>query len=188
MYLFNYLASVFLVFSLFADAESDISRILYDNLELNTKTVEIIGIDQMKFVVDSNTNDIVVGEKINTAEGESYFELEAIKVEPGTQLTVKLISKSELPSRSMAHNWVLLKQEADRAEFDKEAVLAVDNDYIPPEKEDEIIANTGLAAGGETVSITFEVPDKQGMYDYLCSFPGHFVNGMRGKLIVQEKM
>lgn len=152
------------------------------------RTVEVIGIDKMKFVVSQNRPGVVVGDTITTADGEQYLELEGIKAAPGIQLKVELTSKSTLPRQSMSHNWVLLKPDADRAKFDKEAVLAVEHNYIPPEKEDETIAYTGLAAGGQTVSATFKVPEKQGMYDYLCSFPGHFANGMRGKLIVQEEM
>jgi azurin len=188
MYLVNYLASLLLVFSLFGEIDVTQSTEVEDNTPPKQKTIEIIGIDKMKFAVNKNAADVVVGEPISTADGKRYLELQAIKVEPGTRLTVKLISKSELPPKSMSHNWVLLKQESDRAEFDKAAVLAVENNYIPPQKEDEVIANTGLAAGGETASATFQVPEKQGMYDYLCSFPGHFANGMRGKLIVQEQM
>ena len=140
----------------------------------------------MKFVVEKNKPGVVVGDSIKTVDGEAYLTLEAIKVEPGKKVTIRLTTKSELPPRSMSHNWVLLKREADPAAFDKEAVLAVDNNYIPPLKENEIIAHTGLAGGGETVSVTFTAPKKQGMYDYLCSFPGHFANDMRGKLIVQK--
>lgn len=151
------------------------------------RTVEVIGINKMKFVVKKNNPGVVVGDTVTTIDGQTFLTLEAIKVEPGSRIKITLTTKSKLPPRSMSHNWILLKQEADPADFDKEAVLAVDNNYIPPHKEDEIIAHTGLAAGGETVSTTFITPQKQGMYDYLCSFPGHFANDMRGKLIVQEQ-
>ena len=32
---------------------------------------------------------------------------------------------------------------------------------------------------------TFKVPAEAGSYDYICSFPGHFAAGMRGKLVVK---
>ncbi|MDX1586318.1 MAG: plastocyanin/azurin family copper-binding protein [Balneolaceae bacterium] len=150
------------------------------------KTIEIIGIDKMKFVVARNSPSVVVSDSITTAYGNTYRVLEAIKVKPSQEVTIQLTTVSELPPRSMSHNWVLLTEEANPAEFDKEAVLAVDNNYIPPHKEDHIIARTALVEGGETAGVTFKAPQEQGMYDYLCSFPGHFANEMRGKLIVQK--
>ena len=56
---------------------------------------------------------------------------------------------------------------------------------IPADKKDSIIANTALAGPGETVEVTFKVPAKAGSYNFLCSFPGHYALGMRGKLIVK---
>lgn len=190
MHLLKYLMPMLIMFSLSGEypGSADLRPPeASSNMEQPQQTVEIIGIDKMKFVVAQNTPAVVVGDTITTADGNSYLELEAIRAEPGSRLRVELRTKSELPPKSMSHNWVLLKPDADRDAFDKAAVLAVDNNYIPPEKEYQVIANTGLAAGGETASASFEVPGKQGLYDYLCSFPGHFANGMRGKLIVQER-
>lgn len=184
MHLINYLFSFLILLFSLSGINSDLCT--PDKTKVQPRTIEITGIDKMKFVVEANKPGVVVGDSIKTVNGETYRILEAIKVKPGQEVTLKLNTKSNLPPRSMSHNWVLLKQEADPAAFDKEAVLAVENNYIPPLKENEIIANTGLASGGETVSVTFTTPEKQGMYDYLCSFPGHFANDMRGKLIVQK--
>ena len=190
MHLFQYLLAIMMVFSTTGEfphsTDSRSPGAEAKHLQPQ-QTVEVIGIDKMKFVVAENTPAVVVGDTVTTADGSSYLELEAIRVEPGSRLTVELRTKSELPEKSMSHNWVLLKHGADRDAFDKAAVLAVDNKYIPQEKEYQLIANTGMAAGGETASVSFEVPRQQGLYDYLCSFPGHFANGMRGKLIVQQR-
>lgn len=186
MQLIHYLLAIFFTLgSIYGNAVVD-SRNAPEKGE--ALTVEIIGIDKMKFVVKKNVPGVVVGDSISTVDGNTYLVLEAIKVEPEAEITIQLTTKSMLPSRSMSHNWILLKREADPADFDKEAVLAVDNNYIPPHKEHEILANTALAAPSETVSVTFEAPANQGMYDYICSFPGHFANDMRGKLIVQEQL
>jgi len=63
--------------------------------------------------------------------------------------------------------------------------MARDNSYIAPELKDQVIAATDLAGGGETVEVTFTVPEEKGNYTYLCSFPGHFLGGMKGTLTVQ---
>ena len=38
---------------------------------------------------------------------------------------------------------------------------------------------------GETAEVTFKVPAAPGSYTFLCSFPGHFVAGMKGLLVVK---
>ena len=48
------------------------------------------------------------------------------------------------------------------------------------------IAATGLAGDGETVSVTFTVPEQAGEYEYICSFPGHYAADMKGVLTVKS--
>jgi azurin len=49
----------------------------------------------------------------------------------------------------------------------------------------KVIAATKLAGNGETVEVTFDVPKVAGNYDFVCSFPGHYLGGMRGVLTVK---
>ena len=125
------------------------------------RTIELVGTEKMK------------------------FDKEEITAKPGETIRVVLKSLGAMPKAIMAHNFVLLQLGADVAEFNKAAFNARPTDFIPPDKKSEIIAATGLAGGGETVEVTFKVPAKAGSYNYLCSFPGHFAMGMRGKLIVK---
>lgn len=127
------------------------------------KTVEIVGQNNLKFSV------------------------EKITATPGEKLTIKLSNNTQLPASAMSHNFVLLKQDADPHAFDQAASQAKGNDYIPESKSDEIIAHTGLVAGGETDSVTFEAPSEPGTYIYICTFPGHFAAGMKGKLVVKSQ-
>ena len=90
-----------------------------------------------------------------------------------------------MPKVAMAHNFVLLKAGVNPQDVSNAAMTARDTDFIPPAMKDKIIANTGLAGGGETVEITFKAPTKPGTYPYLCTFPGHFAVGMKGELVVK---
>jgi len=128
---------------------------------LAQQTIEMTGTDNMKFSVTS------------------------IEAEAGEQITIKLTTKSQLPKMAMAHNVVVIDKDADVGEIAQASMKARDNDYIAPEYEDQIIAATGLAGGGETVEVTFKVPEEPGNYEYICSFPGHFQAGMKGILTVQ---
>lgn len=149
------------------------------------RTIEIIGIDQMKYVVREEGELIGTASTVEASSGETYLLLESIDASPGEQLRIRLTTVSNLPATAMAHNWILLKMGVDPVAFAQAAVTAKANDYIPQDRTDDIIAYTGLAAGGETVEVTFTVPEETGNYEYLCSFPGHFTAGMRGTLNVQ---
>ena len=48
-----------------------------------------------------------------------------------------------------------------------------------------MLANTTLAGNGETVEVTFTAPKAPGVYTYICTFPGHFLAGMKGTLTVK---
>lgn len=150
----------------------------------DVRTIEIVGTDQMKYVVSEDGEMLGTG---NTVEvnGESYMLLESIDASPGEELRIRLHTISNLPASAMAHNWILLNMGADAAAFAQAAMTASDSDHIPQDRTGDIIAHTDLAAGGETVEVTFTVPEETGSYDYLCSFPGHFAAGMKGTLNVQ---
>lgn len=147
------------------------------------RTIEIIGTDQMKFVVKEEGEQIVTGRLLKSFDGNSYLMLNQIKAEPGEQLRIRLMTLSQLEARTMSHNWVLLDKRADPRAFVSAANR--ENGYIPPDKEEEIISNTGMAGDGETVEVTFTAPVESGRYPFICSFMAHFSAGMQGTLIVE---
>jgi len=146
------------------------------------RTIDIVGIDQMKYVVEENTEGITVGEQVGN---NNMLLLETITAQPGEEIRIRLKTESTLPASAMAHNWILLVMGADAQAFANAASKAKDNDYIPTDMQDQVLEETGLAAGGETVEITFTAPEEPGDYDYICSFPGHYAAGMKGVLAVE---
>jgi azurin len=56
---------------------------------------------------------------------------------------------------------------------------------IPADKS-EILAHTNLVKSGESVKVTFTAPTEPGDYTYLCTFPGHYLMGMKGTLVVER--
>lgn len=145
------------------------------------RTVDVIGTDDMRFVVAEAADGLVTG----GASGQNVI-LEAIEAAPGEELRIRLTTVSNLPPTAMSHNLAILELEADVDAFARASVQARDNEYIAPEYEDWVIATTAMLGDGETDSFTFTVPEQTGEYDYICSFPGHFAGGMVGKLIVSE--
>lgn len=149
----------------------------------DVRTIDIIGIDIMKFVVKDDSKGITVGK---TAGKDSLLTLKGITVKPGQKIRITLTTRSEMAATAMAHNWLLLTPNADAKAFAQAAMRARDNDYVPADKKDQIIAQTGLAAGGQTTEVTFTAPEKTGEYDYICTFPAHYSNGMKGILTVEK--
>lgn len=144
------------------------------------RTVEMIGTDNMKFVVEEDQDGITTG----GASGD-YLLLETISAEPGEEIRIRLTTESSLPPSAMSHNFVLLTLDADATAFASAAARAKDNAYIPEDMDDQVLANTDIAGGGETVQVTFTAPEETGDYEYICSFPGHLSGGMKGILSVE---
>ncbi len=147
----------------------------------DVRTIEIIGTDQMVFVVAREEDGLVTGQQ----RGEEY-ELEEIHASPGEQLRIILRTRSDLPGIAMSHNLAILNLGTNVTEFINASIQAADNGYIAPDFEDQVMIKTAMLAGGESDTIEFTAPDEAGEYDYVCSFPGHYSAGMAGILVVEE--
>ena len=112
------------------------------------------------------------------------FDVTSIQAAPGQKITVTMTNAGTLPKAAMAHNWVLLKAGTDVSAFATAAMTHPETGYIPPEMAGSVIASTQMLGPGESDSVTFTAP-AAGVYDYICSFPGHALAGMRGTLTVK---
>src|SRR5690606_2528407 len=119
-----------------------------------------------------------------TVEGNDNmkFDTELIRVKAGEPLEITLKNVGSLPKESMGHNFVILKPGVEVATFGGEAAAAADNEYIPKSSLSSVVAHTKLLGPGEQdkISVTLE----KGVYEYICSFPGHF-GMMKGKIVAE---
>lgn len=138
---------------------------------------------ESKKEVTVDKNDQTVDEVKFSITGNDMmkFDKEEFKVKEGQKVSLTLKHIGEMKKEVMGHNWVLLAQGTDLAEFATKAMAAKDNNYIP--EGDAVIVHTDLIGGGESTTITFDAP-KKGTYDFICSFPGHY-GLMKGKFIVE---
>ena len=113
------------------------------------------------------------------------YDVKVIQATPGEALKVTLTTVSSMAKAEMSHNFVLLAKGTNADSFAMEGAMARDNGYIPKSKAASILAQTKLAGGGESVEVTFNAPKEPGEYMYICTFPGHYIGGMKGKLIVK---
>jgi azurin len=120
-----------------------------------------------------------------TGNDQMKYSVMAITAKPGELLHVRLKSTGTIPKIAMAHNFVLLAKGTDPTAFTNASATASTTGYLPAQFKAKILAATGLAGPGETVDVTFKAPTAPGQYTYVCSFPGHFVAGMKGVLTVK---
>ena len=117
-----------------------------------------------------------------TGNDQMKFDTELIRVKAGEPLELTFKNVGSLPKESMGHNIVILKPGVDLATFGGEAAGAADNEYIPKSSLSSVVAHSKLLGPGEEdkISVTLE----KGVYDYICSFPGHF-GMMKGKIVAE---
>jgi azurin len=120
-----------------------------------------------------------------TAGDTMKFSVTSIEASPGETLDVVLTNIGTFPKEIMAHNWVLLKAGSDPAAFAAAAVSAKDTGYIPASLKGEIIAHIDLQGPRKSGEVVFKAPMVPGTYPFLCSFPAHFLSGMKGALVVK---
>lgn len=113
------------------------------------------------------------------------FDVKRIEAKAGEELEVQLTTVSSMPKTEMAHNFLLLAKNTPVDAFVMEAAMARATDYIPAGKKSFVLAGTAMAGGGETVKVTFKAPTEPGEYLFICSFPGHYMAGMKGVLVVK---
>jgi azurin len=117
-----------------------------------------------------------------TGNDTMMYDKTTFEVKSGQK--VKLVFKNigKLPKQAMGHNVIILKKGVDVASYCTAAISAAP-EYFPKDKKDDVVAATKLLGPGETDTIIFTAP-APGVYDYVCTFPGHFAL-MKGKMTVK---
>lgn len=120
-----------------------------------------------------------------TGNDRMKYNLETFSVPAGSLVKLNFCNVGKMPKAVMGHNVVFLKADVDSGAFATAAAAARDNEYIPIQFEDQILARTNLLGSGESDTIEFTAPNTSGDYEFLCSFPAHLFAGMRGVMTVE---
>ncbi len=111
------------------------------------------------------------------------FDKELFRVRSGKKISLIFRNTSAKSPTSMTHNVVILKNGVDIADFADVAHNAKAEQYVPSSLDSLIIAHTRMVSGGDSDQVQFIIP-KPGVYDFICSFPGHW-GTMQGKIVAQ---
>ena len=111
------------------------------------------------------------------------YDKELFRVRAGKKISLIFKNTGAKSAASMTHNVVILKSGVDIADFADIAHNAKTEQYVPSSLDSLIIAHTRLVGGGDSDQVEFIIPNP-GVYDYICSFPGHW-GTMQGKIVAQ---
>ncbi len=111
------------------------------------------------------------------------YDRTLFKVKAGQKITLDFKNIGKQPAAAMSHNVVILQQGTDVQAFGEAAIPAAATEHIPASMSSDVIAHTKLLGPGQSDKITFTLPDP-GVYDFICTFPGHF-GSMRGKIVAE---
>lgn len=88
--------------------------------------------------------------------------------------TITLKHTGKTPKEAMGHN-IVISQASDKEGILKDGLEAkLENNFIKP-NDTRVLASTPMIGGGEETEVVVDVKklNKDGDYDFFCSFPGH---------------
>ncbi len=123
------------------------------------------------------------------ADDQQRYYTDRFAVKAGERVRLTLRHVGELPVAAMGHNVVILSTpDAEPVAFAQRALKnggTLENDYLPDEVREAVLAATDMVGGGSSTSVVFTAPEKPGEYPFLCTFPQHAVT-MNGTMAVRK--
>ena len=121
-----------------------------------------------------------------TGNDTMQFDVKEFTVQAGEKVELTFKNIGKLPKLAMGHNLVILKEGVSPLKFGQKitGMGASPTNPLPKESLVEVIAATKLLGPGESEKLSFTAPKKAGLYQFLCSFPGHYAI-MRGVMVVE---
>tara|TARA_B110000305_G_C19409386_1_gene624552 strand:+ start:194 stop:640 length:447 start_codon:yes stop_codon:yes gene_type:complete len=114
------------------------------------------------------------------------FDVSSFNASKGTDFKLTFKNTGKLPKVAMGHNLVILKKGVSAIAFGQRVLVAGGNaqNPLPESVMDDVLVYTKLLGPGESDVVNFKVPVDVGVYEYVCTFPGHFAI-MRGVMEVE---
>lgn len=97
------------------------------------------------------------------------FNLPRFQVKPGQQVKLTFTNTD-----NMDHNMLIVNPDKREKIVQKAMGMGSNgakNNYIP--NDSDVLWSIPVLRKGQTQTLTFKAPDKEGVYPYVCTFPGH---------------
>jgi azurin len=151
--------------------------------------LRLVGLSAIAAAVHADPAPAPVRVTLKTKPAKMSYDREKIEAAPGAEVTIILQNDDDLP-----HNLVVCKPKADGTN-DKglDVAMAAWNlgeagmkqNWLPT--HDRILAHTAMVAPHESQTLTFTAPEQEGLYPYVCTFPGH-ATVMNGTLSIHPPL
>ena len=122
---------------------------------------------------------------ISTLEAQMKYDVQSFSVKPNSKIKVLFKNPDSLP-----HNLIFCtpskKKSGDKGQEVIDAVLKLGDKGVEmdwePKGHPRILASSGMVQPGKETIFYFKVPNEEGDYPYICTFPGHhqLMNGTMG--------
>ena len=109
------------------------------------------------------------------------YDQDTIEVKAGS--LVKLVFTNEGKDPKMIYNIVFTREGYSAQAAQKGSKAGASGNYLPDSTL--LLAASPLALPGQTVTVEFTAPDKEGVYEYVNTYPSE-TPLMKGKLIVKK--
>jgi len=122
-----------------------------------------------------------------TGDDKMQFAPRSFSVTAGQAVELTLTNIGVMPKEGMAHNIIILKKGLKIAEWGAKLIPAgasADNEYFPESMRGDAIAFSKQLGPGESDTIKFTAPTEKGEYNFVCTFPGHYMT-MNGVMLVK---
>jgi len=90
-----------------------------------------------------------------------------------------------MPKEAMGRNLVILKKGSDVTAFATAATTAKATEYIPEALKDQVWLIPSFSGPANRLNSPSKFPPRPVIYPFLCSFPAHFMVGMKGVISVK---
>lgn len=119
------------------------------------------------FITSSYAQTDTVRFVLQAVSGLQYDQVR-LKAPPASWIELTLINVDE-----MAHNWIMTKPGSREEVVDLSLEMAKQGstDYIP--ESDKVLQSIPLLSPEERYTISFQAPEQEGIYPYVCTYPGH---------------
>lgn len=108
---------------------------------------------------------------LQTLKEQMKYDRKAFAVAPGQKVKIVFTNPD-----AMDHNFVIV-QPGSSAQVAMAAMMlgadGIKKNWIP--KSDKILVSSNMLSMGGTENIEFTAPTEPGEYDYICTYPGHYV-------------
>lgn len=134
---------------------------------------------------DKNDEPVVIEPISFKLEGNDQmrFNHTEFQILAKQEVTLTLKHTGTMDRNAMGHNIVVLTPGTDVNAFSMAAAGSQATEYIPESFKSSIISHSKMLGGGESDTINFSI-DTPGVYNFVCSFPGHYAI-MRGTMTVE---